>query len=153
MHSINGAYRYTPGRTSKAKLRDKNMLIRYKKSYKKIAMGLLSLIPKERELKKLLQTIKMYEENQEWQLYLWKECNAFIGLVGTKTDGSRFVIQHISVLPSRQREGIGRTMISEVQHVLRDQSMSMSPETEKFFFNHKNAFQELRDGDILDGSA
>ena len=33
------------------------MLIKYKKTSKKIAMGLLSFMPSERELKKLLKTM------------------------------------------------------------------------------------------------
>ncbi len=34
------------------------MLVRYKKAYEKIAMGLLSFMPNEKELKKLQQTMK-----------------------------------------------------------------------------------------------
>ena len=37
------------------------MLIRYKKIFEKIAMGLLSFMPSEKDLKKLQLTIKQYE--------------------------------------------------------------------------------------------
>ena len=39
------------------------MLIRYKKSMEKIAMGLLSFMPEEKDVKKLTVTMKAYEEN------------------------------------------------------------------------------------------
>jgi len=48
------------------------MLIRYKKSFEKIAMGLLSYMPSEKDLKKLQQTIKQYDSDKNWQLFLWK---------------------------------------------------------------------------------
>ena len=59
-----------------------NMLIRYKKSFEKIAMGLLSFMPNEKDLKKLQQTIKEYETNDQWHLFLWKENDDIIGLIG-----------------------------------------------------------------------
>ena len=39
------------------------VLTKYMKAYEKIAMGLLSFMPKERDLKILQQTLKTYEEN------------------------------------------------------------------------------------------
>lgn len=48
------------------------MLIRYKKSFEKIAMGLLSFMPNEKDLKQLQQTIKDYETDTDRQLFLWK---------------------------------------------------------------------------------
>jgi len=45
------------------------MLIRYKKAYEKIAMGLLSFMPNEKDLKKLQQTMKNYESEDNWQLF------------------------------------------------------------------------------------
>ncbi|PXW88704.1 hypothetical protein DFR56_103209 [Pseudogracilibacillus auburnensis] len=40
------------------------MLIRYKKNQEKIAMGLLSFMPVEKDVKLLQQTMKEYEDNQ-----------------------------------------------------------------------------------------
>lgn len=45
------------------------MLIRYKKSFDKIAMGLLSFMPDEKDLKKLQQTKQLYETEDNWQLF------------------------------------------------------------------------------------
>lgn len=49
------------------------MLVRYKKALEKIAMGLLSLMPQEKDIKRLMETIQHYEQNENWTLYLWKK--------------------------------------------------------------------------------
>ncbi|MCZ2970858.1 GNAT family N-acetyltransferase RibT, partial [Acinetobacter baumannii] len=54
------------------------MLIRFKKSYEKIAMGLLSFMPTEKDVKTLQLTMKEYEAKDDWQLYLWKENEDFV---------------------------------------------------------------------------
>lgn len=94
------------------------MLVRYKRSYEKIAMGLLSFMPEERELKKLKETINRYQENPLWQLFLWKEGEAFIGSIGIELEDDHFTLQHISVNPSFHGEGIGHAMVEKVQEML-----------------------------------
>lgn len=49
------------------------MLIRYKKTFEKIAMGLLSFMPSEKDLKKLQQTMKEYETEEHLQLFFGKK--------------------------------------------------------------------------------
>ena len=44
------------------------MLLRYKKTYEKIAMGLLSYMPGDKSVKKLQETIQQYETDDNWQL-------------------------------------------------------------------------------------
>jgi riboflavin biosynthesis RibT protein len=95
------------------------MLIRYKKNYEKIAMGLLSFMPSEKDLKKLQQTIKNYEAEEDWQLYLWKE-EDIIGIIGLKITGEIAELQHVSVNPSHRQQGIGKKMIAEIHQVLGD---------------------------------
>ncbi|QHE52577.1 GNAT family N-acetyltransferase [Pontibacillus sp. HMF3514] len=96
------------------------MLIRYKKSFEKIAMGLLSFMPEEKDVKKLLSTIKEYETNDNWQLYLWKE-EDILGAVGVKFDESQAVIQHISVNPSHRNQGIGKKMVEALKSELQNE--------------------------------
>ncbi|RLQ92602.1 GNAT family N-acetyltransferase [Planomicrobium sp. Y74] len=108
------------------------MLLRYKKSFEKIAMGLLSFMPKERELKKLQQTMHIYEENPDWQLYLWKKGEDFVGLLGVEVAEDRFIIHHISVNPSYRGEGIGHAMIEKIQQIMQDREMIATKETEAF---------------------
>ncbi|QHS22631.1 GNAT family N-acetyltransferase [Virgibacillus sp. MSP4-1] len=91
------------------------MLIRYKKTFEKIAMGLLSFMPEEKDVKKLQQTIKEYESNEDWHLYLWKE-EDLLGAVGIRIENEeKAVIQHISVNPSHRHQGIGKKMIDAVR--------------------------------------
>ncbi|MDN7244090.1 GNAT family N-acetyltransferase [Planococcus shenhongbingii] len=108
------------------------MLFRYKKSFEKIAMGLLSFMPKERELKKLQQTMHIYEENPDWQLYLWKKGEDFVGLLGVEVSEDHFIIHHISVNPSHRGEGIGHAMINKIRQIMQGKEMHPSAETEAF---------------------
>ncbi|WLV23478.1 GNAT family N-acetyltransferase [Aciduricibacillus chroicocephali] len=91
------------------------MLTRYKKNLEKIAMGLLSFMPEEKDVKKLQQTVKEYETNPDWHLYFWRE-DDILGIIGIKIEeGTHAVLQHISVNPSYRNQGIGRKMINEVK--------------------------------------
>ncbi|MCP8966930.1 GNAT family N-acetyltransferase [Ectobacillus ponti] len=95
------------------------MLIRFKKSYEKIAMGLLSFMPTEKELKKLRCTIKEYETNENWQLYLWREDDDMLGIIGTvKQEDGVVQIQHICVTPSHRHAGIGSKMVQELRAMM-----------------------------------
>lgn len=108
------------------------MLIRYKKSFKKIAMGLLSFMPEEKDVKKLLGTIDEYEMNEDWQLYLWKE-EDILGAIGVKFDGDDAIVQHITVNPSHRNQGIGRQMVDALRNQLDDKYIICSnDETEPF---------------------
>ncbi|MEN2766135.1 GNAT family N-acetyltransferase [Ornithinibacillus xuwenensis] len=90
------------------------MLNRYKKNSEKIAMGLLSFMPEEKDVKKLQHTIKEYESNPNWHLYLWKE-EDIIGAIGLRVDDEKVVLQHISVNPSHRNAGIGKKMVQEIK--------------------------------------
>lgn len=108
------------------------MLIRYKKAFEKIAMGLLSFMPNEKDLKKLQQTVKQYESDDSWQLFLWKE-EDITGLLGIQfvNDGS-LQIQHISVNPSHRHQGIGKRMVCALQELYPDKLIVPNAETAGF---------------------
>ena len=91
------------------------MLIRYKKDFEKIAMGLLSFMPEEkRDVKKLQQTMKAYEENSNWQLFLWRD-EDILGAIGIRfEDDTHIIIQHVTVNPSHRNMGIGKKMIDAI---------------------------------------
>ncbi|OIJ15921.1 hypothetical protein BKP35_02750 [Anaerobacillus arseniciselenatis] len=94
------------------------MLIKYKSSYEKISMGLLAFMPEEKNVKKLQQKIKKYEEDPRWQLYLWKEDEDIVGIVGVSLlEDDTVQLNHISVNPSFREEGIGKEMISALQEI------------------------------------
>jgi riboflavin biosynthesis RibT protein len=97
------------------------MLIRYKKNYEKIAMGLLSYVPSEKDIKLLLQTIRKYEDQDDWQLFLWKDGEDIIGVIGIHTEGTqKATIEHLSVNPSFRAEGVGKRIISALMELLGD---------------------------------
>ncbi|GAA0444011.1 GNAT family N-acetyltransferase RibT [Lentibacillus halophilus] len=111
------------------------MLIRYKKNHEKIAMGLLSFMPEEKDVKKLQQTIKEYEANQDWHLFLWKEEDV-IGTIGIRIeDGINAVIQHISVNPSHRDSGVGQQMVQEIRQMYGDKYAVCADDVTQHFFN------------------
>ena len=108
------------------------VLTKYKKAHKKIAMGLLSFMPGEHNLKQLQKTMQTYEENPDWQLYLWKKGEDFVGLIGIEVDEQTFTVRHASVNPSFRGEGIGRALIERVRQLMEPREMRAAPETEAF---------------------
>src|SRR5690625_1827727 len=110
------------------------MLIRYKKDFEKIAMGLLSFMPEEKDVKTLQHTIKEYETNSNWHLYLWREDDV-LGAIGIKIEeDSEAVIQHISVNPSHRNLGIGKKMIAAIKALYEDKyKLCANKTTERFY--------------------
>lgn len=109
------------------------MLIRYKKAFEKIAMGLLSFMPNEKDLKKLQQTMKQYEEGENWQLYLWKAEDDIIGLIGAVIAEDSIEIQHICVTPSHRHEGIGKSMVKALNQLHSKKTLYSNEDTSAFF--------------------
>ncbi|MBD1378673.1 GNAT family N-acetyltransferase [Metabacillus arenae] len=109
------------------------MLIRYKKSFEKIAMGLLSFMPTEKDLKQLLQTMKSYESDDTLQLFLWKVEEDFIGAIGVrKVDDTTVAIQHITVNPSHRHQGVGKQMVNALKGIYKDKTLVANEHTEGF---------------------
>ncbi len=110
------------------------MLIRYKRNYEKIAMGLLSFMPNEKDLKKLQQTVKQYDTEPDYQLFLWKEDEDIIGIIGLKMEDGIAELQHVSVNPSHRHQGIGKKMVDALKKVLKDEyKLTANEETHSFF--------------------
>lgn len=111
------------------------MLVKYKKSFEKIAMGLLSFIPEERDLKNLQRTISEYTENPDWQLYLWKEGEDVIGLVGVEMVENSFKPLHVSVSPSHRGEGLGSYIVEKVEQAMGHRNLEKKEEIKEFLDN------------------
>ncbi|GIN55690.1 GNAT family N-acetyltransferase [Lederbergia ruris] len=120
------------------------MLIRYKKAYEKIAMGLLSFMPNEKDLKKLQNTMKTYETADNWQLFLWKD-EDITGLVGVVQMDDVVEIQHISVNPSHRHEGIGTNMVKSLKQIYQDKKIIPTDYTASFFEKCENTDEESSD--------
>lgn len=108
------------------------MLIKYKNSYRKIAMGLLSFMPSEQDFKQLQQTIQTYEEHPDWQLYLWKQGEDCIGLIGIKLNDQTFTVHHAAISPSFRNEGLGHLMIESVRELQEPLAMCSTHKTKDF---------------------
>lgn len=108
------------------------MLVRYKKSLEKIAMGLLSYMPEEKEVKRLMETMQTYDNNESWQLFLWKKEDEYVGLVGVSIVASIATVQHISVLPSYRGEGIAINMLNELLNLDNIDEIKASERTASF---------------------
>lgn len=108
------------------------MLIRYKKSFEKIAMGLLSFMPQEKDVKRLMETIHAYEEEDNWHLYLWKKDEEYIGIVGVLEEDSVAIIQHITVVPSYRGEGVAIAMLKELLKTSQFKELKANEETQPF---------------------
>lgn len=107
-------------------------LIKFKKPHKKIAMGLLSFMPNEQHLDSLQKTMQQYENNPNWQLYLWQQADDFIGAIGIELNELTFNVHHACVNPSFRNEGIGRSMVEEVQELHQPLALCATPETKDF---------------------
>ncbi len=108
------------------------MLLRYKKIYEKIAMGLLSYMPGDKNAKKLQETIHHYETDENWQLYLLKKDDDIIGLIGIELASNDYTLQHISVNPSFRGEGVGKEMVTKLQTLFPEKECKSTEETDLF---------------------
>ncbi|SFD51391.1 riboflavin biosynthesis RibT protein [Lentibacillus persicus] len=122
------------------------MFIRYKKNYEKIAMGLLSFMPEEKDVKKLQQTIKEYETNPDWSLFLWKEEDV-LGAIGVRIENNiNAVVQHISVNPSHRNSGIGKKMVDEIHHMYGEKyAVCADDSTQQFLSKCTNEEQQNKE--------
>lgn len=111
------------------------MLYRYKKSLEKIAMGLLSFMPEEKDLKVLQQTIRTYDCEDVWQLYLWKHEEDYIGLIGIEKKDDQWIVRHITVDPSHRGEGIGRQMLETLSKEANGAKLIPCQLVERFYEN------------------
>ncbi|MEN1969112.1 GNAT family N-acetyltransferase [Lentibacillus sp. N15] len=124
------------------------MLIRYKKNLEKIAMGLLSFMPHEKDVKKLQQTIKEYDTNPDWHLFLWKKEDDVLGAIGIRIENDlNAVVQHISVNPSHRNSGIGKKMINEINMMYQDKYAVCADERIQNFYNKCNSDDDEGDND------
>src|SRR5690606_33052433 len=108
------------------------MLIRYKKPLEKIAMGLLSLMPQEKDVKRLMETIQAYDQEDDWYLYLCKKDEEYIGIVRILDEGDTATIQHITVVPSYRGEGVAIAMLKELLKTSQFKTLKANDDTRPF---------------------
>jgi len=77
------------------------MLSKYSDENKKIAMGFLSYINDLKDLDNLEQELKLYSEDDNRQLFLWKSnLDDFSGIVALSFSANTIFVEYISLSPS-----------------------------------------------------
>lgn len=71
----------------------------------------------ENDLQVSKETIRKYEERDNYHLYFWKEKEKIIGLTGIKIRDPVLIVHHIAINPSFRNEGISHAMIAKAQHL------------------------------------
>ncbi|MES9685473.1 N-acetyltransferase [Bacillus sp. AFS001701] len=108
------------------------MLIRYKKTYEKIAMGLLSFMPNEKNVKSLVNTIKDYETKDDHHLFLWK-LDDIVGIIGIQLLPDKVImIKHLSVNPSFRNQGIATSLYDAIRSQYTDYTIVTTQEVASF---------------------
>lgn len=115
------------------------MLIKYKKLNEKIAMALLSFMQDKSDLPTLQKSLERYAQYPEWQLYLWKEEEDFIGTIGIEIAEYTFAVHDIAVTPSFRNKGIGLAMVEKVQQLHEPLALCSTLETKEFLEKCWNA--------------
>lgn len=114
------------------------MLIKYKNSYRKIAMGLLSFMPNVKDIKLLQEIIDRYENDEDWELFLYKHKEDIIGVIGIHhLEHNDAELCHICVNPSYRDEGFGKNMVYLVSKKVKGHLIP-TEETKSFFFTCYN---------------
>ncbi|GAF39117.1 RibT protein [Agrilactobacillus composti DSM 18527 = JCM 14202] len=108
------------------------MLVKYKSSYEKIAMGLLSFIPDLKDLNTLTNEIALYQDDNNHELYLWKNnSDDFSGVVGIEVADKYIVVRWISLMPSDRGEGNSFLILDQLRKLYPQQKMMGSLDTTK----------------------
>ncbi|WP_332649324.1 GNAT family N-acetyltransferase [Lysinibacillus sp. 54212] len=118
------------------------MLVRYKKTLEKIAMGLISYMPQEKDIKRLMETIQQYEQQDDWVLYLWKKGEEYVGIIGVYVQDAVATIQHITVVPSYRGEGVAFEMLQELCEIGQFTTVQPNDETEPFLQKYMPVLKE-----------
>lgn len=105
-------------------------------------MGLLSFMPQQKDVKKLMETMQSYEQEDSHQLFLWKKDDEYVGIVGVVTEGSVATIQHITVVPSYRGEGVAKEMLKELLASGEFTEIKSSEEIETFVNKCLHSIQE-----------
>jgi len=97
------------------------MLNKYSGENKKIAMGFLSYIDDLKDLDNMEQELKLYSEDKNRQLYLWKSnIEDFSGIVALSFSEKTVFIEYISLNPSYRSQSNIFKIFDDIQQKFPD---------------------------------
>jgi len=97
------------------------MLNKYSDENKKIAMGFLSYIVDLKDLDNLEQELKLYSEDENRQLYLWKSnIEDYSGIVALSFSEKTVFIEYISLNPSYRSQSNVFKIFDDIQQKFPD---------------------------------
>lgn len=108
------------------------MLIRYKNHLKKLQWVFYLSCLMKKTWKGCSRQWSNMNQKKIGKLFLWKEGEDIIGLVGVTSSDQTMEIQHISVNPSHRHQGIGKTMIKALDELYPGKTLTATDETESF---------------------
>lgn len=91
------------------------MLVKYRKDYEKVAMGLLSFIPDFKEITHLQTEMQWYQANNNHQLLLWRQADGdFCGIIGVEIGSDFLLVHHASLSPEERNQQNLQQMLDEL---------------------------------------
>src|SRR5699024_10988096 len=110
------------------------MLVRYKNDNETVAMGLMSFMPNEKDVKHLQHTMQAYNTNPNWHLYLWRKDEKNIGAIDLIIEDTfEMVVQHLSVDTSCRIMFVARKMVDEILLIYGSQYNIVSDDLTQLF--------------------
>ncbi|MFC6181937.1 N-acetyltransferase [Lactiplantibacillus daowaiensis] len=91
------------------------MLVKYRKDYEKVAMGLLSFIPDFKDLSHLKTEMQWYQATDDHQLLLWRKADGdFSGVIGIEIGSDFVLVRHDSLSPEDRTTANQGQMLDEL---------------------------------------
>lgn len=92
------------------------MFVSYNTDYEKITMGLLSYFPDLKDPERLMEELRLYENDPSRKIYLWQneETKNLIAIVGIEEEEDLVLLRHIAVDPSFRNEGLTYVLLDHL---------------------------------------
>jgi len=114
------------------------MLVKYKKLNERTAMGLIAFSCEVKDPKYLLETVQAYEQEEDQRLYLYKQDEDFVGVIGFQLMDGHAELKHIALSPSFHGERMSYLLLDEAVKLLRTDITGATEETQRLVDKWKN---------------
>lgn len=105
------------------------MLIKYKKDFEKITMGLLSYLPDFKNFKNLKDEIKLCEDDNDFVLFLYRNSEGnVVGVVGCQETENFIVIRYLSLAPGFREDKYQEQIMQELTELNHHKKVTTLPE-------------------------